>query len=65
VATLFAIAIFGAVTLSSFNRALDHQLEDPLLSFDERQLIERDVGRSSIETSSIGRSEERRLQVKQ
>ena len=63
VATLFAIAIFGAVTLSSFNRALDHQLEDPLLSFDERQLIERARGTFVIETSSIGRSEEQRLQA--
>jgi EmrB/QacA subfamily drug resistance transporter len=63
VATLFAIAIFGAVTLSSFNRALDHQLEDPLLSFDGRQLIERARGTFVIETSSIGRSEEHRLQA--
>src|SRR5204863_6224347 len=63
VATLFAIAIFGAVTLSSFNRALDHQLEDPLLSLVERQLIERARGTFVVETSSIGRSEERRLQA--
>jgi MFS family permease len=63
VATLFAIAIFGAVTLSSFNRTLNHQLEDPLLSFDERQLIERARGTFVIETSSIDRSEERRLQA--
>jgi MFS family permease len=63
VASLLAIAIFGAVTLSSFNRALDHQLEDPLLSFDERQLIERARGTFVIETSSIGRSEEHRLQA--
>src|SRR2546423_13572420 len=63
VATLFAIAIFGAVTLSSFNRALDHQLEDPLLSFDERQLIERARGTFVIETSSIAGSEEHRLQA--
>jgi EmrB/QacA subfamily drug resistance transporter len=63
VATLFAIAIFGAVTLSNFNRALDHQLEDPLLSFDERQLIEPARGTFVIEASSIGRSEERRLQA--
>jgi hypothetical protein len=63
VATLFAIAIFGAVTLSSFNRALDHQLEDPLLSFDGRQLIERARGTFVIETSSIAGSEEHRLQA--
>jgi hypothetical protein len=63
VATLFAIAIFGAVTLSSFNHALDHQLEDRSLSIDERQLIERAHGTFVIETSSIAGSEERRLQA--
>jgi MFS family permease len=40
VATLLAIAIFGAVGLNGFNRALDQHLTTPTLSSSARQVIE-------------------------
>src|SRR4030088_2093155 len=49
VATLLAIAVFGAITLSSFNRALDRHLESATLSSHVRQTIERAHGRFVIE----------------
>jgi EmrB/QacA subfamily drug resistance transporter len=40
VATLLAIAVFGAVGLGGFNRALDQHLTNPTLSSSARQAIE-------------------------
>jgi EmrB/QacA subfamily drug resistance transporter len=57
VANLLAIAIFSAVALGSFNRALDHRLEIPTLSSGVRHAIERTHGKFIIEpslTSALG-----------
>ena len=51
VASLLAIAIFGAVALGSFNRALDRHLEKPALSSQARQTIAQAHGKFVIETS--------------
>ena len=51
VASLLAIAIFGAITLSSFNRALDRQLEMLTPSSPVRQTLERAHGTFIIEPS--------------
>ena len=51
VATLLAIAIFGAVGLSSFNRALDQHLATPSLSSSARKAIESTRGRFVIDSS--------------
>jgi EmrB/QacA subfamily drug resistance transporter len=51
VATLLAIAIFGAVGLSGFNRALDQHLTTPTLSSSARQAIESARGKLVIDTS--------------
>src|SRR5204863_2479096 len=49
IASLLAIAIFGAIALSSFNRALDRHLESPALSAYARQAIERAHGKFVME----------------
>ena len=57
VASLLAIAVFGAIALSGFNRALDRHLESPTLSSHVRQTIERAHGKFVIEpslTSGLG-----------
>jgi MFS family permease len=57
VANLFAIAVFGAIALSSFNRSLDRHLESPALSAQVRQTIEQAHGKFVIEpspTSGLG-----------
>ena len=54
VASLLAIAIFGAITLSSFNRALDRQLEMLPPSSSVRQTLERAHGTFVIEASPTG-----------
>lgn len=57
VATLLAIAIFGAIGLSGFNRALDRQLTAPGLSSSARQAIEGARGTFVIDaslTNSLG-----------
>ena len=51
VASLLAIAIFGAIALSGFNRALDRHLESPTLSSHAKQTIERAHGTFVIESS--------------
>lgn len=51
VASLLAVAIFGAVALSGFDRALDRQLENPALSSAVRDTIERAHGTFVIEPS--------------
>jgi hypothetical protein len=51
VASLLAIAIFGAITLSSFNRALDRQLEMLPPSSSVRQTLERAHGTFVIDAS--------------
>jgi EmrB/QacA subfamily drug resistance transporter len=51
VATLLAIAIFGAVGLSGFNRALDQDLATRSLSSSARQVIESARGRFVIDSS--------------
>jgi MFS family permease len=51
VATLLAIAIFGAVGLSGFNRALDQHLATPTLSSNARQAIESARGNFVIDAS--------------
>jgi hypothetical protein len=60
VASLLAIAVFGAITLSSFNRALDRHLESATLSSHVRQTIERAHGRFVIEPSMTTSSGEDR-----
>lgn len=57
VATLLAIAIFGAVTLNGFDRALDRDLQTPALSSSVRQVIESARGKFVIDpslTTSLG-----------
>jgi hypothetical protein len=57
VAALLAIAIFGAVGLSGFNRALDQHLTTPALSSSARQAIESAHGKFVIDaslTTSLG-----------
>lgn len=57
VATLLAIAIFGAVGLRGFNRALDQHLVTPTLSSNARQAIESARGNFVIDaalTTSLG-----------
>jgi EmrB/QacA subfamily drug resistance transporter len=57
VANLFAIAVFGAIALNSFNRSLDRHLESPALSAQVRQTIEQAHGKFVIEpslTSGLG-----------
>ena len=57
VATLLAIAIFGTIGLSGFNRALDRQLTAPGLSSSARQAIESARGTFVIDaslTNSLG-----------
>jgi MFS family permease len=57
VATLLAIAIFGAVGLSGFNRALDQHLATPTLSSSARQAIESAHGSFVMDaslTTSLG-----------
>jgi hypothetical protein len=62
VASLLAVAIFGAVALSGFDRALDRQLENPALSSAVRDTIERAHGTFVIEPSlTNGLGEERLL----
>jgi EmrB/QacA subfamily drug resistance transporter len=51
VASLLAIAIFGAIALSGFNRGLDRHLESPTLSSHVREAIERAHGKFVIEPS--------------
>ena len=51
VATLLAIAIFGAVTLNGFDRALDRYLQTPALSSSVRQVIESARGKFVIDPS--------------
>lgn len=57
VAALLAIAVFGAVGLGSFNRALDQHLTTPTLSSSARQAIESACGKFVIDdslTTSLG-----------
>jgi EmrB/QacA subfamily drug resistance transporter len=57
VATLLAIAVFGAVGLGGFNRALDQRLTTPTLSSSARQAIESARGKFVIDaslTTSLG-----------
>jgi len=49
VATLLAIAIFGAVTLNGFDRALDRDLQTPALESSVRQIIESARGKFVID----------------
>jgi EmrB/QacA subfamily drug resistance transporter len=51
VATLLAIAIFGAVTLNGFDRALDRDLQTQVLSSSVRQVIESARGKFVIDPS--------------
>ena len=51
VASLLAVAVFGAVALSGLDRALDRQLENPALSSAVRDTIERAHGTFVIEPS--------------
>ena len=63
-ANLLAIAIFGAVALSSFNRALDHHLQVPTLSSGVRHAIDQSHGnfvvRIVLDERSGRRSSDRR-----
>jgi hypothetical protein len=57
VAALLAIAVFGAVGLGGFNRALDQHLTTPTLSSSARQAIESARGKFVIDdslTTSLG-----------
>src|SRR5262249_30798615 len=51
VATLLAIAIFGAVTLDGFDHALDRGVQTPALSSSVRQAIESARGKFVIDPS--------------
>lgn len=51
VATLLAIAIFGAVTLNVFNRALNHGLQASTLSLGAKEAIESARGKFVIDPS--------------
>src|SRR5258708_13289860 len=51
VATLLAIAIFGALTLNGFGRALDRDLQSPALSSGVSQVIESARGKFVIDPS--------------
>ena len=53
VASLLAVAIFGAVVLGGLNRALDHQLRRPNLSAEFKQSLEAGRGKFVIEQSRI------------
>jgi hypothetical protein len=53
VASLLAVAIFGAVVLGGLNRALDHQLRRPDLSAEFKQSLEAGRGKFVIEQSRI------------
>ena len=61
VATLMAVAIFAAVVLGGFNRALDHQLQQPALSADVRQAIEQAHGKFVIAPSIPSERTEARM----
>jgi EmrB/QacA subfamily drug resistance transporter len=53
VASLLAVAIFGAVALGGLNRALDRQLQRPGLSADFKQSLEAARGKFVIEPTRI------------
>jgi MFS family permease len=53
VATLLAIAVFGAVTLNGFDRALDRDLQTSALSAGVRQAIESARGKFVIDPSLL------------
>jgi hypothetical protein len=61
VATLLAVAIFAAVALSGFNRALDHHLQQPALSAGVRQAIEHAHGTFVIESAKPSERTEERM----
>ena len=50
-ATLLAIAIFGAVTINGFGHALDRDMQTPALSSSVRQAIESARGKYVIDPS--------------
>jgi EmrB/QacA subfamily drug resistance transporter len=57
VATLLAVAVFGAVALAGYDRALDHQRENPALSSAVKETLERARGTFVVEpslTSGLG-----------
>jgi EmrB/QacA subfamily drug resistance transporter len=61
VASLLAVATFGAVALADFNRALDRRLATPTLSVEARETIKRARGKFVIDLPSAElRGEDRR-----
>lgn len=52
IANLLAVAIFGAVVLTSFGRSIDRHLADATLAAETRQMVEQGRGKFVIETTA-------------